>query len=257
MMSLVITPSNVLFLGCLRKFHVLVAEKEAYRENRPIVPIMRFSTAVHAVLKEIYSPGRGVPPHLANLDAYLHFAFAPQPYTDEQERASDIQRARKMILSYVDQDEDSEGTLAVEKIIRTQTKTLNGTAYTCSTRLDRVLVRPDRPGTVVVRDYKMGRSVFLHPLQIFLYLAAAKSEYDDRGREFVLEIDAVSEEGVHRATYSSQHLTGVIHELGRLVARYAAATNYPAEPSDEQCLFCPLKPTCQPDRFVDAHTLDF
>lgn len=250
-----LTPSNVSYLPCLKKFHTLAVLKQ-YPDQRVQSSALNFGNALHDVLADVYRPiaGQPPPPHLDRLPLLTRAAFLRRPYRTGEDREQERARGERMVRRYVDEDEEGPETLAVEHS-GTFPVTIGGeVAFHISGRLDRVLVRGSAPDTLVSRDYKFGARLLPIP-QVWIILALCKMLYPGY-KSYALELEAIMEDGVERVTYRSADVKGMMCLVADGVKRYRQAAEYPAEPG-EGCAYCPLAQTCQPRVAVDAALLDF
>lgn len=249
-----LTPSNVSDLACAKKFHTL--RELGLWPRKAIHPKIRFGTAFHRVLMNVYDPTSGPPPHIHNLDLYVKQAFFAARYTDITARSEDMARCLEMVRCYVRNDdlEDIEGTIAVEKPGSIIAHHDNQPICRVFARLDRVLVRASKPDELVIRDCKTSRPR-VELGEAFIQLWVAKSIYPDY-RSYVIEYDWVDASGhVERDVVRSADVKNILFLTTSRALCYANRTDYPAEPG-EACTFCPLRPECQPDRHVTLDSLE-
>ena len=131
------------------------------------------------------------------------------------------------------------------------------TAFRVSARLDRIILRPDTPDTLVVRDYKIVASSLrpLEPIQVFINLCVAKLVYQSAYKKLLLELVNLTDDGTETTTYRSADLKGMHRHVAALVQRHVTATDHPATPS-EYCQFCPLLDECRDGFPVSASLSD-
>ncbi len=250
-----LTPSNAAYLQCLKKFDTLAVRKQ-YPARRASSSALQFGNALHAILADVYRPVASgpAPPHLHRLPLLTRAAFLRQPYQTEEDREYERARGERLARRYVDEDEEGPDTLAVE-YGGTFPITIGGeVAFRISGRLDRFLVRAQAPDILVARDYKLGTRPPLMP-QVWVNLVLCKLLYPGY-KSYMLEVDAITDEGVERITYRSKDVKGMIGLVADGVRRYRQAAEYPAEPG-ECCTHCPLVQLCQPHGAVDVAVLDF
>ena len=251
-----VTPSNCLYLGCLRKANELIVYKR-YSGLRKQGGALVFSSGLHRALRDVYDPQNGPPPNLQNLAGYIRAAFLRQPYPDAAAREHDVCRAAKIIAEYVDADDDAAYTIAVERTGIYQVRA-GDLIYELHARLDRALVRPSEPDVLVVRDYKIGR-LSLEPEQVTINLDVAKMLWP-HFRAYCLEVDGLVDGGeTERLVYHSRECKGIISSsITPRVRRFAQATEMLAEPG-EACMYCGAKQGCpaHTQAPIDAASLDF
>lgn len=235
-----VTPSNVPYLSCLRKAHELMVMKR-FPGLKETSPALRFGNVLHAVMRHVYDPNRGTPPHIQYLDTYIRAALLEQPYEDEESKRHDAKRAERLVRLYADDDEDSEATVSVEQGGTFPILVGGETVYYIRARPDRILIRPEQNDVVVCRDYKTSNRC-PSPEQIFINLAVCKGLYPGY-RAYRLEQDAITDEGVQRTIFTSAEVRGVVRLLSEKVRRFTCATEFPAEPADG-CAYCQAKAGC-------------
>ncbi len=225
-MPLTLTPSNATWLAtCAKRFDRLAVKKQypAVRSQRSSV--LSFSSACHQILRHLYDPLTPGPlPHSQNLATYVRMAFLQQHFynKDEAARELDMHRAHRIISRYLDEDEDANCTTAVELSGNFPIELSPGkVAFHVSARLDRILIRPDAPDTLIVRDYKVASSLRpLDPIQIFINLAVAKLAHQSAFKYHVLELTNLTDDGFETTTYHSRDLKGIHKHVAALVQRY-------------------------------------
>lgn len=246
-------PSRLRDLPCPKRFHTLHVLRNGPRQewSQPLV----YGTACHRLLRVLYDPAIDTPPTERDVERLARGAFAEQHYPDPDARASDLARAIRMAGAYVAHDADALHTLAVEVNDDVTLRDGKVRPFGISAKYDRLIVRPDDPEHLVLRDYKTGApgSVDLEAACIMLAVAKLRNkEYS----EFSLEFDYVGNDGLdvrQNVTLAEAKLKWP--ELRSRAAHVYDATEFPAEPG-EHCMWCPLRAECRPDLTVDLTELD-
>jgi len=249
-----ISPSSVADLDCIKKFHTLRVLGEWPETNKSFGTVMLFGLGVHAVLKNLYSPSNPVRPDIKNLDIYARQAFYNLRYMDIADRDEDLERCKRIVLKYIEQDdiEDADNTIAVERSGDILIERNEKPGFFLTAKLDRVIRRNE---TIVVRDYKFGKPrLNLH--EAFIQLWLAKLTYPEY-RSFVAEYDWIDSNGrVERDSITPDRFKGIYRQLIdkiNLVLDSIDEGDYPAQPG-ESCTYCPLKRECQPTPTRDITT---
>lgn len=257
---LTISPSTIAYTQCALKFDRLVRQRKFARSGATS-PVMRYATAVHSALRMLYDPALGTPAHTGQLDFALRTAFAGQPtYQSDEDRQYDIRRARRLLLRYLDEDEDDAPcTIAVERQCSYPVRVEGAVLFEATARLDRLLVRPSAPDTLVCRDYKVSSSRPLDIEAVWLNLASARAQFREAGyKHWTLEVENLTDDGTERCTYHSADLKGVVTLVVERVQRHLGATEVIPTPC-EACHFCQVKPECpaHANAIVDVADMDF
>jgi hypothetical protein len=170
------------------------------------------------------------------------------PESEAQGLVADLARAVQTVSNYLAQADPTERTVALEQFERAPVHNRGGDkVWTFSGRFDRVLVRPEDPGLIIIRDYKTGSGERddLEPATVML--AIARHVYRGKYERCAVEFDYLTEDGLAcRRTITPNDVRkegwpAVTHRIMRALE----ATEYPAEPGDH-CRFCPIDNECQP-----------
>ncbi len=254
-----ITPTGVLDLACPAKFWTLRVLKQW--PPRQTNSYGAFGDALHTTLRHVYDVTNPNRPDLANLDAYIFKAMKKHRYADENAKAADSARISQMVRGYVaaeDNDEhtDAKGTIAVERLFEHTVTYRDKPLFVLSARLDRLIVRPDEPQTLIVRDYKTGGSPV--PLESsFCQLWAAKLKYGERFANYRLEIDHIDSDGrIDRDIVETTTFKGIRRWIVERTIAVLTAAEQPEQPSEDACTWCVLAPGCQAVRGVTARLED-
>lgn len=240
-----LTPSRAGDLVCRKKFYELHVLKNNPGEtfSRALV----FGSATHDLFKRVYNPVSNIPPQSAAIEALAQRVFQSYAYPDPAEREEDRERCARMVRAYVMQDAANLQTVGVEIFADVGlTNSAGETMLTLGAKFDQLLVRPEAPTCLVVRDYKTGKPGPASLDAACIMLAVARKKYTAY-ETCVMEFDWVGLSGlVQRTTITLAQVKEVWKELRSSAMRVYHASELPAEPG-EHCLFCPLKPGCQPD----------
>lgn len=235
-------------LECPKKFQILRVLNQWPEE--PNSYDNRFPNALHAALRDVFDPTKGIPPHTDRIDLYAKQAIYAARYSDPAQREVEISRCKLALRRYLanDSEEDITGTIAVEVSGRFS---LGNPAPICevSARLDRIIVRESDPNTLIVRDYKTGRPR-IDLAVAFVQLFVAMALYPDY-EKYAVEYDWIdlTSGTVERDTVNGTDLRGVIYEIASRVIEFGKSTDYPAHPG-EVCTYCPLRSKCQPSKTI-------
>jgi hypothetical protein len=238
---LTISPSSINWMRCPHKYQILIAERR-YPEWKGKAPVLKFGTAVHAVLYQVYC--QGDPESLDNLGTYLQNAFARETYPTQDDRQHEIVRADRLVRLYLKQMDDAPMTvLGTEQNAKFPVERNGQIAYRISARHDLVLVRAHEPDVLIVRDWKVGSNQFLAPEQVWVNMAAARFAHP-RYPQIRFEVDALNtDDGCQRITYESSAMKGIVRQVSERVARFIEDQVHDPVPGAE-CHHCPLEETC-------------
>ncbi len=236
-----ITPTSVLDLACPAKFWTLRVLKQ-WPPRQPN-SFGAFGKALHSVLRDVYDPSSPARPDTANLDMYIDNAMREHRYADKAAEAADTRRISQMVRGYVAAEDDEDhadalGTISVERLLEHKIIYQGTPLFVLSARLDRLIVRPDEPNVLIIRDYKTGNSPV--PLESsFCQLWAAKLKFGKRFDSFRLEIDQVDNDGrIERRVVEPCQCRGVHRWIMERAAAVLTATEHAEEPSQQACTWC-------------------
>jgi hypothetical protein len=249
-----LTPSNVADLACAKKFSTLRIRNEwPPRKDNGFNLNQEFGTAVHEVLRNLYDPNNSPVPNLTHMDAITQSAFFARGYPDETIREEEIERCKQIVTSYVVRDFEAEGTVDVERQSEFAIHHGGKPLFLLSAKMDRVVVRPSYPETLVVKDYKCGKR-HLNLEEAFILLWAAKLQYPNYKRHH-LELEWLCINNVYQVDVITPFmLRGLYSKIKDRALKIFQSDDYPAEPG-ETCCWCPLKSVCQP-RSTESFSLD-
>ena len=239
-----ISPSNVVCLDCAYRFKTLYIDRK-WPPRQPPLLAAEFGTAFHEVMKHVYDPRQRPLPNLEPLDTRIRAAFFARRYPDAGYRAVEMARCQRMVEGYVAQDADALATVDVERQGAFLIAWRGSPLFMLSAKFDRVIVRPDEPARLVVRDYKTTiRRVQME--EAFVTLWAAKLLYPGYAR-YALELEWVdgADGSAERDTVEGAQLKGMHKIILDKAVRVLTASAWPPQPGDI-CTFCPLKRDCQP-----------
>jgi RecB family exonuclease len=249
-----LTPSRAGDLVCRKKYYTLHVLKTGPGES--FSQALVYGQAVHDVFKRLYDPAARLPAHQADVEAVVNRVFAGYVYPDPADWETDHRRCLALVKAYIAGDPDVGATLGVEAFKSMPlSNTMGQLLLTLGARFDRLLVRASAPDCLVVRDYKTGKTGAADLQAACLMLAIARKQYPQY-KTCVVEFDWVGAAGlVQRVTVTVAEAKEVWKDLKAAALRVYFATEHPAEPG-EHCMFCPLKPECQPDRRATAEEID-
>jgi RecB family exonuclease len=245
-------PSRLRDLPCPKRFHTLQVLRQVPPQpwSHPLV----YGIASHRLMRMLYNPGDPTPPPSRDVARLARAAFLEERYEDPTLQAADTLRAEQMARQYLPADADALNTFAVEVNGEVDVPGGKVRPFGLSAKFDRLIVRPESPRHLVIRDYKTGRPAAADLEAACIMLAVAKlrnKEYT----ELSLEFDYLGDAGlVVRQTVTFAEAKVKWPELSARALRIYEATEFPPEPG-EHCMWCPLRPTCQPALTVDAEEL--
>lgn len=239
-----ITPSNVSSLDCALRFKTLYIDRRWPRRDATN-PATEFGTAFHEVMRHIFDPRQPNIPNMEPLDAWVRAAFLARRFPDINYQEAEMARCTHMIRGYVAADSDAEATIDIERQAEFPITWKGQPLFLLCAKFDRVIVRPDNPHRLVIRDYKttMRR---LNMEAAFITLWAAKLLYTGY-TQYALELDWIDgiTGAVERDVVEGSQLKGMHQVVMEKAVRVLTATEWPAQ-AGEVCQYCPHKDTCQP-----------
>lgn len=248
-----LSPSRAQALVCLKQFHDLhvlkIGPKQTF--SQPFA----YGSLVHETLKGAFDPRNSTSPQGRDIKAIAERAVLCLNYPDADLQTADLARCISAVEAYVAQEEEGGVTLAVE--VFEAFKLCGGPLrpLSLSARFDRLLIRPDTPDHLVIRDYKTGAPGRLDMNGACIMLAIVGMRFKEY-RAFSVEFDFLSETGlVERNAVSFAKAKAAWPELKERALRVYSATEFPPEPG-EHCCRCPLRPECQPELAVELEDLD-
>jgi hypothetical protein len=249
-----ISPSNVEWLSCHKRFHTLATLRK-YKDEKGKPPVLKFASMIHKCLAQLYDPAMaGDRPHADQLDAILNGELMQAGYKDAEDREFARDKARRLLRAYLRQQDahDAAATVAVERTGYFHVRVKGQVLYSLTARIDRILALGD---TAVALDYKTGQALPSSEM-CFVNTAILKALMPGFANyEFWCE--TISDEGADRTVYRGAEMKGMVHLVTKRVQRYLAVSEYVAEPY-HGCRFCPLNEECQGEHnTVDEDDLDF
>jgi len=237
-----LTPSSINdLMDCAKKYHTLRVLKEWPPRDGVHLGI-EFGIGFHAIIRQVYDPRRKPLPHLDDLPVWARKAFYARRYPDAETRECEMERCLQAVYAYVAQDEDAEATFDVEVEGSLTVEHAGQPLFDLYARLDRVLVRPNEPEHLIVRDYKCAaRHVNL--LEAYVLLRVAKLLYPTY-QHYSVEFDWIADGTVERDIIAGSELKGLDPIVKARALEVFTASEYPAQPGDG-CLGCPLRRECR------------
>jgi hypothetical protein len=230
-------------LGCSKKFNELRVLKRWPKGRRMPASVPR-GTAWHETLRALHAARWENKLPMADLEAYAATAVMAARYERDVDRRDEISRVVAMAELFCNNqdEEDVAAILALETQVEFDYSFKGEKLVRIAATIDRVLVRADNPGLLVVQDYKSTRQqINLAECFISLWCAARKW----RGYEYVLELIWVDvEEGqvlvdvIPADMVRSQHKLLTSALLNRL-------SSEPTAESGPACTWCPIREACQ------------
>ncbi len=249
-----ISPSSVGDLDCLKKFHTLrILGQWPTDGDSTFNYSAQFGNAVHQVLRSVYDPQLGIPPHHRGIALFAQEAFYEATYERNADRLADIERCIDIVRQYVrtDDEDDAIGTIAVEQECQFDIDINGAPSFALTAKPDRLIVRGD---DLVIRDYKLGRRK-VDLAEAFVQIWAAKLKYHGY-KLYSVEIDWIDGNGnVQRDVLPQLAFRGMAQLIKAKVMRVLTASEYPPEPG-EVCRYCKLRAFCQPNATASLDSLD-
>lgn len=236
-------------LGCSKKYDELRVKKR-WPKNRPGPPAsVPRGSAWHETLRALHAArwtdqdGNCQLP-LSDLEGYAETAVYAARYDRSVDRAVEVARVMGMAQLFVDnQDaEDVEAIIALESQVEFDYSFKGQKLIRIASTIDRVLIRPDRPGVIVVQDFKSTRQqVNLAECFILIWCAARKWP----GFEYVLELIWVDAED---GTVTNDVVTADMVRKQHKILTTALLRRLKEEPVAQPgpaCLWCAIRDSCQ------------
>lgn len=241
-----ITPSSVGDLtGCPKRFAETRILKNWGSNNRDYPENVAHGTAVHSVLRDVFHDRKNDQVNLTNLGALSRAAVYKGRYPQGFDRERAVERVMESVCGYARSQapEDVVGTIRCEDQIEFPFSWEGRPLCMISATLDRVLVRPDQPMRLVVKEYKTTRpKVDLQ--EVFIALFAARRAHPDY-ETYAMEIDWIADDGtVSTDTIEGRELRGLHPVIFQAAVKVIHEKQWDACPS-ERCTFCFLRPQCQ------------
>jgi hypothetical protein len=256
-----LTPSSVSDLECPKKFkHLRMGDGSFWgSNNRGITNYSARGSAAHEVLRQIYRTRRGDQVNMDNIEALAKIAVWRGKVGENTDREDETQHVIAAVRAVVDADTEEEiaGTISVERPIEFDYNHDGQPLMTVSSKIDRLLVRPDDATTLRLRDYKFtGRPKILLP-EAFIYLWTAKTAFRGHGYDrYVIEYEFVNADNqVTRETVTGADVRGQFALVTEAAVRVIRGNEFPAVVG-EACTYCPLRSTCQALLTESGHTGD-
>lgn len=245
-----LTPSSVGDLECPKKFRALrMKNGQGWGSNIRDYPVsVARATATHDVLRQVYRTRRGGEVNLDHVETYAKTAVWRGRFPQKTDRNVETQRVVAAACAVVGNDSaaEIEGTISVEHPIEFMYAHDGEPLMVVSSKIDRILVDPDNPRTLKLRDYKFTARPKISLPEAFIYLWAAKKAFAGHGFDnYVLEYECVSPENeVTRETVTGADVRGQFTLVTDAAVRVIRGTEFPAVIGDA-CTYCPLRAACQ------------
>jgi len=242
-----LTASSVNDLDCPKKYKQLRIDKDW--PARPPVDAVQHGLAVHDVLRMLYMARRGHVLPVERIDTLAKIAVMKKVYSDDMDPVEEIARVARKVRGYVacDDPEDILATIDLERWSEFKFKLDGVPLYTVSAKIDRIIVRPERPGALTIRDYKTGGRPKIDLKECFIFFWVARKRYKPQGfTEIEMELDWIDEDGrVSRDLITQADVKGVHLEVVEAALKVLQGSEWPESPG-EVCCYCPIRSVCQP-----------
>lgn len=245
-----LTPSSVSDLECPKKYRELrMGDGAGWGSNSREFPAsVARSTATHDVLRQIYRTRRGCNVNIDHVEAYAKTAVWRGRFPHGVDRAVETQRVIAQTAAVVgnDTEEEISGTISVERPVEFDYYHNGEALMKVSSKIDRILIHPDEPTTLQLRDYKFTGHPKVSLPEAFIYLWSAKKAFSGQGfTNFELQYEFVSPENeITRETVTGADVRGQFALITEAAIRVIRGTDFPAVPG-EACTYCKLRVACQ------------
>ena len=245
-----LTPSSVGDLECPKKFRALrMAGGQGWGSNTRDFPVsVARATATRDVLRQIYRTRRGGEVNLGHVETFAKTAVWRGRFPEGTDRTQEALRVVAAACAVVgnDTEPEIEGTLSVERPVEFAYSHDSQPLMMVSSKIDRILVDPDAPRTLKLRDYKFTARPKISLPESFIYLWSAKKAFTGQGFDnYVLEYEFVSPENeVTRETVTGADVRGQFALITEAAVQVIRGTDFPAV-IGEACTYCPLRTACQ------------
>lgn len=236
-------------LGCSLKYETLRVQKHWPKGRKPPPPTVPRGSAWHETLRALQA-ARWTDEEqvcqlpMSDLEGYAEGAVMAARYQRDVDRVIEVERVMAMTHLFVgNQDpEDLEAIVALETQVEFDYKFKGQALARIGATIDRVLIRPDRPGTVVIQDYKSTRQC-INLAECFLLIWCAARKWP--GLEYVLELIWVdADEGTLTVDVVTADMVRRQHKI-LTTALLKRLSTPPVAESGPACTFCPLRDSCQ------------
>lgn len=252
-----LTPSSVADLECALKYKTLRIDRNWGSNNRDFGAAIAHGTAVHDVLRRVVRPGGKYEADLEHVEALARQAVYRGRYPAGTDRDGATEKVLSTVRAYVASDDDLANTISVERPEEFDYWHNAAPLFRVSVKIDRILVRPESPTTLVIRDYKLTARPKISLPEAFLYLWAAKKAFGSQGYdEFLFEYDFIDPDNrVTREVVSGHDVRGQHPLIVEAAVRVIRADEWPACVG-EACIYCPLRGTETCPALPAEHMID-
>ncbi len=179
-----------------------------------------------------------------DLEAYAETAMYAARYDRDTDRAVEVARVVEMARLFVDnQDpEDIEAIIALETQVEFDYCYKGERLVRIVATIDRALIRPSNPGTVVIQDFKSTRQC-VNLAECFLLIWCAARRW--AGFEYVLELIWIdAEEGTVTVDVITANMVRKQHKI-LTTALLRRLNEEPVAEAGPACTFCCIRDKCQ------------
>lgn len=236
-----LSPSSIGDLACSKRYHTLRV-LNLWPPKSAISAVARGS-AFHGVMNSLYASRHEGGLDTRDIPALAREAVQRQSWPIGTALSEETARVENLVRTYLSSEdtEDIAATVGTETPVGFVFHHCDRPLAYIKATLDRVLVRPEEPETVIVKEYKTGQQrVELREALILLW--CAKTRWP--GFRYRLEYEWIDAEGtVERTVVTTDMVQG---QLKLLVHSLLRVLNTPPHPEPgPKCQWCHLRSECQ------------
>lgn len=237
----ILSPSSISDLTCKKRFHHLRV-LNLWPPKTAISAVARGS-AFHGLMNSLYANRFEGQVDTRDIPALAREAVQRQMWPGETVLKDETARVEHLALVYLQSEdpEDIPATICTETTIEFVYWRCGKPLASIKATLDRVLVRPEQPETLIIKEYKTSaQRVELREALLLLWCARTRWP----GFKYVLEYEWINVEGtVERTTVTTDMVQGQLKLLVHSLLRVLSTPPVP-EPG-AKCQWCYLRPECQ------------
>ncbi len=237
----ILSPSSIADLNCGKRYHTLRV-LNLWPPKTAISAVARGS-AFHGLMNSLYANRFEGQVDTRDIPALAREAVQRQMWPVGTVIAEETARVEKLARTYLQSEdlEDITATISTETTIEFVYRHCGKPLASIKATLDRVLVRPEQPEILVIKEYKTtAQRVKFREALILLW--CAKTRWP--GFKYVLEYEWIDSEGsVERTTVTTDMVQGQLKLLVHSLLRVLSSPPVP-EPG-AKCQWCHLRPECQ------------